>query len=155
LALTNWLTHPRSVLMNPSQVKLVQESFARVAPISEQAAAIFYDRLFEVAPAVKAMFPADMTEQRKKLMATLAVVVGGLSNLEAILPAASALATRHVSYGAKPEHYPVVGDALLWTLEKGLGEAWTPEVAAAWTAAYGTLCTFMISEAYGKAQAAE
>ena len=141
--------------MNPSQVKLVQESFAKVAPISEQAAAIFYDRLFEVAPAVKAMFPANMTEQRKKLMATLAVVVNGLSNLESILPAASALATRHVGYGAKPEHYPVVGGALLWTLEKGLGDAWTPEVAAAWTAAYGTLSTFMISEAYGKKQAAE
>src|ERR1700754_1567291 len=134
--------------MNPSQVKLVQESFAKVAAISEQAAVIFYDRLFEVAPSVKAMFPADMTEQRKKLMATLGVVVNGLSNLESILPAASALATRHVSYGAKPEHYPVVGGALLWTLDKGLGAAWTPEVAAAWTAAYGTLSTFMISEAY-------
>ena len=141
--------------MNPLQIKLVQESFAKVAPISEQAAVIFYDRLFEVAPSVKAMFPADMTEQRKKLMATLAVVVNGLSNLETILPAASALATRHVSYGAKPEHYPVVGGALLWTLEKGLGEAWTPEVASAWTAAYGTLSGYMISEAYGKPQAAE
>jgi hemoglobin-like flavoprotein len=141
--------------MNPSQVKLVQESFAKVAPISEQAAVIFYDRLFEVAPAVKAMFPADMTEQRKKLMGVLAAVVNGLTNLESILPAASALAKRHVGYGAKPEHYPVVGGALLWTLEKGLGEAWTPAVAAAWTAAYGTLSTFMISEAYGKAQAAE
>ena len=141
--------------MNSSQVKLVQESFAKVAPISEQAAVIFYDRLFEVAPAVKAMFPTDMTEQRKKLMATLAVVVNGLSNLDSILPAVSALATRHVSYGAKPEHYPVVGGALLWTLEKGLGEAWTPAVAAAWTAAYSTLSSFMISEAYGKAQAAE
>jgi hemoglobin-like flavoprotein len=141
--------------MNPSQVKLVQESFAKVAPISEQAAVIFYDRLFEVAPAVKAMFPADMTEQRKKLMGMLAAVVSGLTNLESILPAASALAKRHVGYGAKPEHYPVVGGALLWTLEKGLGEAWTPAVAAAWTAAYGTLSSFMISEAYGKAQAAE
>ena len=85
------------------------------------------------------MFPDDMTEQRKKLMATLAVVVGGLTNLEAILPAASALAKRHVNYGAKAEHYPVVGGALLWTLEKGLGDGWTPEVAEAWTAAYGTL----------------
>jgi hemoglobin-like flavoprotein len=141
--------------MNPSQVKLVQESFAKVAPISEQAAVIFYDRLFEVAPAVKAMFPADMTEQRKKLMGMLAAVVNGLTNLESILPAASALAKRHVGYGAKPEHYPVVGGALLWTLEKGLGEAWTPAVAAAWTAAYGTLSGYMISEAYGKAQAAE
>ena len=141
--------------MNPSQVKLVQESFAKVVPISEQAAVIFYDRLFEVAPSVKAMFPADMTEQRKKLMGTLAAVVNGLSNLESILPAASALAKRHVGYGAKPEHYPVVGGALLWTLEKGLGEAWTPELASAWTAAYGTLSSFMISEAYGRAQAAE
>jgi hemoglobin-like flavoprotein len=141
--------------VNPTQINLVQESFAKVAPISEQAAIIFYDRLFEVAPAVKAMFPADMKEQRKKLMATLAVVVSGLSNLESVLPAASALAKRHVSYGAKPEHYPVVGGALLWTLEKGLGEAWTPDVADAWTAAYGTLSGYMISEAYGSARAAE
>jgi len=141
--------------MTPEQVKIVQESFARVAPIADQAATIFYDRLFEVAPSVKAMFPSDLTEQRKKLMATLAVVVNGLSNLESILPAASALAIRHVSYGAKAEHYPVVGAALLWTLEKGLGHAWTPEVAAAWTAAYGTLSGYMISEAYGRSQAAE
>ena len=141
--------------MTSDQVQLVQQSFAKVAPISEQAAVIFYDRLFEVAPSVRAMFPDDMKEQRKKLMATLAVVVGGLTNLEAVLPAASALAKRHVSYGAKPEHYPVVGGALLWTLEKGLGEAWTPELAAAWTAAYGTLSGYMISEAYGRSQAAE
>ena len=141
--------------MNPTQIKLVQDSFAKVAPISEQAAVLFYDRLFEVAPSVRAMFPDDMKEQRKKLMATLAIVVGGLSNLEAVLPAASALAKRHVNYGAKPEHYPVVGGALLWTLEKGLGDAWTPEVAEAWTAAYGTLSGYMIQEAYGRAQAAE
>jgi nitric oxide dioxygenase len=141
--------------MTPTQVKLLQESFSRVAPISETAAMIFYDRLFEVAPSVKAMFPADMTEQRKKLMAMLAAVVNGLGNLESILPAASALAKRHVSYGAKPEHYPVVGGALLYTLEKGLGDAWTPELSDAWTAAYGTLSGYMISEAYGRAQAAE
>jgi hemoglobin-like flavoprotein len=141
--------------VNPLQINLVQESFAKVAPISEQAAVLFYDRLFEVAPTVRAMFPDDMKEQRKKLMATLAVVVNGLSHLEAVLPAASALAKRHVSYGAKPEHYPVVGGALLWTLEKGLGEAWTPDVAEAWTAAYGTLSGYMISEAYGSAEAAE
>ena len=141
--------------MNPTQIRLVQESFSKVAPISETAAVLFYDRLFEVAPSVKAMFPADMTEQRKKLMMMLAAVVGGLGNLESILPAASALAKRHVAYGAKPAHYPVVGGALLWTLEQGLGEAWTPDVAAAWTAAYGTLSGYMISEAYGSAQAAE
>jgi len=141
--------------MTPSQIELVQHSFAKVAPISDQAATIFYDRLFEIAPQVRAMFPDDLTEQRKKLMATLAVVVNGLTNLPAILPAASALAKRHVGYGAVAEHYPVVGSALLWTLEKGLGEAWTPDVAAAWTAAYGTLSGYMIAEAYGEAQAAE
>ena len=142
--------------MTPEQIKLVQQSFAKVAPISEQAAVIFYDRLFEVAPSVKAMFPENMTEQRKKLMATLAVVVNGLSDLPSILPAASALAVRHVGYGAKREHYPVVGAALLYTLEKGLGAAWTPEVASAWSVAYDTLSSYMMAEAYGRpSQAAE
>ena len=141
--------------MTPDQVKLVQDSFAKVVPISETAAVLFYDRLFEIAPAVKAMFPADMTEQRRKLMMMLAAVVKGLDDLPSILPAASALATRHVSYGAKAEHYPVVGSALLWTLEKGLGDAWTRELAEAWTAAYGTLSGYMIGEGYGSAEAAE
>ena len=141
--------------MTPDQVSHVQQSFAKVAPIADQAAVLFYDRLFETAPQVRAMFPDDMTEQRKKLMGTLALVVNGLSNLDAVLPAASALAKRHVAYGAKPEHYPVVGSALLWTLEKGLGDGWTPEVAAAWTTAYGTLSGFMIEQAYGRSQAAE
>ena len=141
--------------MTPDQVALVQQSFAKVEPIAEAAAVMFYDRLFEIAPAVKSMFPADMTEQRRKLMATLAIVVNGLGDLPSIMPAASALATRHVSYGAKAEHYPVVGAALLWTLEKGLGDDWTPEVADAWTTAYGTLSGFMITQAYGRPQAAE
>ncbi|ULK98531.1 globin family protein [Bradyrhizobium sp. I71] len=134
--------------MIPEQVKLVQQSFAKVAPIADQAAVIFYNRLFEITPQVKAMFPADMTEQRKKLMATLAVVVNGMSNLESVLPAAEALAKRHVAYGVKAEHYPIVGSALLWTLEKGLGSDWTPDVAKAWTAAYTTLSGFMIEQAY-------
>ncbi|MET0970405.1 MAG: globin family protein [Tardiphaga sp.] len=137
--------------MTPDQVALVQASFAKVAPISDQAAELFYGRLFEIAPEVKPMFHGDMAEQRRKLMATLGVVVAGLTRLETVLPAASALAKKHVSYGVKDEHYPVVGAALLWTLEKGLGDAWTPETADAWTTAYGTLSGYMISEA----QAAE
>lgn len=141
--------------MTPEQVTLVQNSFTKVAPIADQAAVMFYDRLFEVAPQVKPMFTGDMAEQRRKLMAMLSAVVGGLSKLDTILPAASALATRHVAYGAQAAHYPVVGSALLWTLEKGLGEAWTPDVAEAWSEAYGTLSGFMISEAYGKQAAAE
>ena len=134
--------------MTSEQVKAIQESFAKVAPISEQAAEIFYGRLFEIAPAVEPLFRGDMKEQGKKLMAMLTVVINGLSNLEAILPAASALAKRHVGYGVKATDYAAVGEALLWTLERGLGEHWTPDVAAAWTAAYTVLSDFMIGEAY-------
>jgi hemoglobin-like flavoprotein len=141
--------------MTPEQVRLVQDSFSKVAPISDVAATMFYGRLFEIAPDVKPMFPADMTDQRKKLMATLAVVVNGLSHLDTVLTAASALAKKHVGYGVKPEHYTPVGAALLWTLEKGLGPAWTLPTAEAWTAAYTTLSGFMINEAYGAPQAAE
>ena len=141
--------------MTPVQVKLVQQSFSKVAPISEQAAVLFYDRLFEIAPAVKPLFRGDMKEQGRKLMATLGVVVTGLSNLESILPAASALAKRHVSYGVKASDYEPVGAALLWTLERGLGDQWTPQLAAAWGAAYGVLSDFMINEAYGRSAAAE
>lgn len=141
--------------MTPEQVSLVQSSFAKVAPIADTAAALFYDRLFTIAPSVKQMFKGDMAEQGRKLMATLAVVVNGLRNLEAILPAASALAQRHVSYGVRPSHYASVGEALLWTLEKGLGDAWTAETASAWTSAYKTLSGFMIREAYGSTEAAE
>jgi hemoglobin-like flavoprotein len=141
--------------VTPAQVQMVQDSFAKVAPISEQAAALFYGRLFEIAPEVKPLFGGDMKEQGRKLMATLAVVVNGLADLDAILPAASALAKRHVGYGVKPGHYAPVGEALLWTLERGLGAGWTRDLAAAWTAAYTTLSQFMIGEAYGRPAAAE
>jgi len=141
--------------MTPDQIKAIQDSFLKVVPISEQAAALFYGRLFEIAPAVKPLFRGDMKEQGRKLMATLGVVVHGLANLESILPAASALAKRHVDYGVKATDYTPVGAALLWTLERGLGEQWTPQLAAAWTEAYTILSGFMIAEAYGHSIAAE
>jgi hemoglobin-like flavoprotein len=141
--------------MTPHQVEAIQDSFAKVVPIAEQAAALFYGRLFEIAPAVKPLFRGDMAEQGRKLMATLAFVVNGLGNLETILPAASALAKRHVDYGVNAADYAPVGAALLWTLERGLGAQWTPELAAAWAAAYGVLSEFMIGEAYGRSAAAE
>jgi hemoglobin-like flavoprotein len=141
--------------MTPEQIGLVQRSFSKVVPISRHAAELFYGRLFEIAPDVKPLFRGDMSEQGRKLMATLAVVVNGLTNLAAVLPAASALAKKHVGYGVKPEHYGPVGAALLWTLERGLGPEWTPDLAAAWTAAYTVLSDFMIKEAYGRGEAAE
>ena len=141
--------------MTPDHVKAIQDSFKLVAPISDQAAALFYGRLLEIAPAVKPLFRGDMTEQGRKLMATLGVVVDSLGNLGAVLPAASALAKRHVDYGVKAADYTPVGAALLWTLEQGLGEHWTPQLAAAWAAAYTLLSGYMIGEAYGHSVAAE
>jgi hemoglobin-like flavoprotein len=134
--------------MTPDQVKAIQDSFAKVKPIAGQAATLFYGRLFETAPEVKPLFGGDMTEQGQKLMATLAAVVHGLDKLESILPAASALAKRHVDYGVKAADYAPVGAALLWTLEQGLGEQWTPDLAEAWGEAYKVLSGYMIAEAY-------
>jgi hemoglobin-like flavoprotein len=141
--------------MTPDQIKAIQESFAKVAPISNEAAALFYGQLFKIAPSLASLFKGDTEEQGRKLMATLAVVVNGLANLKTILPTASALAKRHVGYGVTAADYAPVGEALLWTLERGLGAQWTPELAAAWTAAYGVLSEFMIGEAYGRSAAAE
>jgi len=135
--------------MTPDQVDLVQSSFAKVVPISDVAADLFYGRLFEIAPEVKPLFRHDMREQGRKLMTTLGVVVSGLKNLEAILPAAKALAVKHVAYGVAAADYKPVGEALIWTLEKGLGDDFSPEVRAAWLTAYGALSGVMIAEAYG------
>jgi hemoglobin-like flavoprotein len=111
--------------------------------------------LDHLAPALKPLFRGDMTEQRRKLMVTLGVVVNGLADLESVLPAASALAKRHVNYGVKAADYEPVGAALLWTLERGLGEQWTSQLAAAWSETYAMLSGFMITEAYGHSRAAE
>jgi hemoglobin-like flavoprotein len=140
--------------MNSDQVALIQHSFAKVRPIAQEAAALFYGRLFEIAPDVRPLFHGDMAEQGRKLMATLAVVVNGLSDLESILPAASALAKKHVAYGVRAEHYGPVGVALLWTLEHGLGSDWTSDLAAAWTDGFSMLSDYMIDEAYGRSLAA-
>lgn len=129
--------------MTPEQVKLVQSSFAQVVPIADTAANLFYDRLFAIAPEVRTLFPADLTEQKKKLMQMLGTAVGNLHQVEKIVPAVQALGKRHASYGVKPEHFAPVGAALLWTLEQGLGAGFTPEVKAAWTETYSTVSGVM------------
>jgi hemoglobin-like flavoprotein len=134
--------------MTPNQVTAIQESFGKVAPIADQAAALFYGRLFETAPETRALFTGDMTAQGQKLMAAIGTVVNGLGEIEIVIPVAQELAKRHVAYGVKAEHYPVVGAALLWTLEQGLADAFTPDLRAAWAEAYGTLSGVMIAAAY-------
>ncbi|MBV6656583.1 MAG: hemin receptor [Devosiaceae bacterium] len=137
--------------MTEEQIGLVQGSFKQVAPIADTAAGLFYGRLFEIAPEVKPLFKGDMTEQGAKLMATLGVVVNGLSNPSSILPAAQALAVKHVEYGVTPAHYAPVGEALIWTLDQGLGDAFTDELKEAWVAAYTLLSGVMIDAAYPQA----
>lgn len=139
--------------MTPEQIALVQNSFAQVAPIADQAAALFYGRVFELAPQTRAMFKDDLSDQGRKLMQTLGTVVAGLNDLDTIVPIAQALAVRHVGYGVQAEHYSVVGEALLWTMGQGLGDGFTSEVEEAWAAAYGTLSTVMIDAAYPAAAA--
>jgi hemoglobin-like flavoprotein len=134
--------------MTPQQIAQIRASFAKVAQIGDQAAALFYARLFETAPEVRALFTGDMEAQGRKLMAAIATVVDGLDDIGAIAPAIGDLAKRHVGYGVRPEHYALVGAALLWTLEQGLGEDFTPAVRAAWASAYGALSQIMIAAAY-------
>lgn len=137
--------------MTHDQITLIQDSFKKVAPISDVAAEIFYARLFEIAPEVKLMFKGDMTELGAKLMATLGVVVNGLRDLDKIVPVAQDLAVRHVDYGVKSEDYTPVGEALIYTLDKGLGDDFTPDLKDSWVAAYATLSGVMISAAYPEA----
>ncbi len=111
--------------MTNEQVQLVKESFEKVRPISETAADLFYTRLFELDPTLRTMFKGDMKEQGRKLMSSLALVVSGLDNIDSILPAIKRLGAKHVSYGVKSEQYDTVGEALLWTLGQGLGDAFT------------------------------
>ena len=125
------------------QVELVQSSFAIIAPIADDAAALFYRRLFEIDPSLEPMFKGEMAEQRRKLMQMLTAAVKGLPRLDRLVPVVEDLGRRHAGYGVADEHYDTVGAALLWTLEKGLGTAFTPEVKEAWVTVYVLLATTM------------
>ncbi|MEO1498271.1 MAG: globin family protein [Planctomycetota bacterium] len=133
--------------MTPRQIELVQSTWADVEPIADTAARLFYRRLFEIAPEVRPLFTTSVSEQGDKLMKTLAVVVAGLKKLETIVPAVEDLGRRHVDYGVQSEYYDAVGEALLWTLEQGLGRAFTQEAREAWGEAYRTLAGVMIEAA--------
>ena len=130
-------------MLTVHQKTLVQDSFAIVAPIADDAAALFYRRLFELDPSLQGMFRGDMAEQRRKLMQMLTAAVKGLDRLDQLVPVVKDLGRRHATYGVEDRHYETVGAALLWTLEKGLGKAFTPETKEAWATVYGILATTM------------
>jgi len=129
--------------MNSQEINLVQTSFAEVKPIAVVAAELFYQRLFTLDPSLRPMFKGDMAYQGRMLMSMLHSAVNGLTNLEALVPVVRQLGARHVGYGVRDEHYATVGSALLWTLEQGLGDKFTPDVRKAWAAAYGLLADVM------------
>lgn len=130
--------------MTPNTILLVKDSFRRLAPAADQVAAIFYARLFELDPDLRPMFSGDLTEQGRKLMSMLAMVVGSLERIDTMIPVIRALGARHAGYGVSEEHYATVGAALLWTLEKGLGPEFTPALREAWTGTYSLLANTMI-----------
>jgi len=131
--------------MNTIQKKLVQTSFAQVRTIAETAAALFYRRLFELDPTLRPLFKGDLKEQGRKLMDMLGLAVKGLDRPEALLPALATMGRRHAGYGVKEQDYETVGEALLWTLEQGLGPGFTPEIREAWTVLYKLVADTMLA----------
>jgi nitric oxide dioxygenase len=135
--------------MTPEQIKLIRLTFVQVMNRKAEAGRMFYERLFSIAPDTRAMFSTDIDAQAQKLMDTLALAISGLRDLPSLVLMLEALALRHVKYGVQDKHYDDVGTALLWTLERMLGPAFTAEARAAWTALYGTVAQVMRNAARG------
>ncbi|MGB0684102.1 MAG: methyl-accepting chemotaxis protein [Magnetovibrionaceae bacterium] len=133
--------------MNNETIHLVRESFNKVKPIKEQAAELFYNRLFELDPSLKSMFSGDMKRQGAKLMAALSTVVNSLDRFDQVIPELERMGIRHAGYGVRADHYATVGEALLWTLEQGLGPDCTPDVKTAWVEAFNVIADTMIDAA--------
>ncbi len=129
--------------MTPEHVSLVRLTFVQITGRKQEAGRLFYDRLFAIAPDTRALFHGDMDAQAQKLMDTLALAIAALRDLPSLIAMLEALAVRHVQYGVRDEHYAKVGEALLWTLEKALGPAFTPDAKAAWATLYQTIATIM------------
>jgi hemoglobin-like flavoprotein len=129
--------------MTPDAQRLVRDSFAKIAPNAEVAAGMFYDRLFVLDPSLRPLFKDGMTEQRRKLMTMIGTVVANLHQLDTIVLAVQDLGRRHAGYGVAPSHYKTVAEALLWTLEQGLGDEFTSETRQAWVECYTTLASTM------------
>ncbi|MGJ5011261.1 globin family protein [Bradyrhizobium oligotrophicum] len=132
-------------MLTADEIVHVRSSFDLVFANATQMTTTFYDRIFELAPECRTMFPADMDVLKRDFIATLAVLVGSLDQTTGLLSSTDILGRNHARYGVRPEHYPVVGEALLWTLAKGLGPQWNDEVEQAWRKVYGIIAQRMIA----------
>lgn len=140
--------HRKDRMMDEQTIVLLQTSFAEVMAMRAEAAALFYERLFALDPALKPLFhDTDMRSQEMKLMAALALVVGKLRQLGEVIPVLEGLAVKHVAYGVEEHHYATVGQALIQTLSLAFGERFTPELRNAWLTAYGAISGVMIAAA--------
>jgi hemoglobin-like flavoprotein len=130
--------------MTQEQVRLVQQSWELVKPIAKDAAHLFYDKLFTTAPNIRHLFKEDISEQSGKLAMMLNFVVGKLHRIDDIAGDVQKLGASHNKYGARPEHYDIVGSCLIATLKQGLGIHWNQELEKAWVAAFTILKNVMI-----------
>jgi methyl-accepting chemotaxis protein len=125
----------------------LETSFDLLAPRGEELMDEFYSRLFAAAPAVRPLFPADLRRQKTMLLATLVLLRKSLRNLDAIVPKLHDLGARHVAYGARPEHYPLVGATLIASMAAIAGQEWKPEYERAWSAAFEIVAATMLEGA--------
>jgi nitric oxide dioxygenase len=132
--------------MTPDELALVQRTFAAATAgdRGDQLTRRFYERLFEQAPDVRPLFPAELAEQRGKLLDELTAIVDALTHLDELLARTGPLGARHVAYGAQPHHYDLVGRALLGALADVLGDAWDDPARAAWTRGYDLVAEAML-----------
>jgi nitric oxide dioxygenase len=137
-------------MMTPEQIQLVRLSFVKVMDAKASAGKLFYDRLFAIAPEVRPLFKSDIGDQAEKMMDMLATAIAALKSPQALTPVLEGLGRRHAGYGVRDEHYDNVREAMLWALERTLGDAFTPQVRDAWTALYGTVAAVMKNAASGR-----
>jgi hemoglobin-like flavoprotein len=135
--------HAPDLTLTETEIELVRATFDLIVPIAPVIADLFYERLFYLAPSVRRMFPPDMRGEKRSLIVMIATTVQNLDNPEALVPLAKALGARHARYGVTAGHYEVVGEVLVWTLERGLASDFTAEVERAWRRAYGLLAAAM------------
>jgi hemoglobin-like flavoprotein len=141
--------------MTKKEIDLIRNSFAKVVPVADEAAVLFYAKLFDLDPNLRPLFKIGIQEQGRKLMQMLRAAVDGLDRFEELVPVLEDLGRRHAGYGVEDRHYDTVGKALIWTFERALGEPFTPQARDAWTNVYCLIAETMKSGAAQRSQATQ
>jgi hemoglobin-like flavoprotein len=131
-------------MLTAEQIKLVQDSWKTITPVSQKMGEEFYNRLFEKHPDLRSLFKSEPKDQAMKLMFMISYLVYRLDQMPVLKEEISKLATRHKGYGTQPGHYAIVGEHLLWSLERNMGDQWTPATAEAWQKTYKIFADLML-----------